>query len=149
MTVATAADNHAAPWHLWAVGILAVLWNGFGLYDFVMSLTQGEAYYRASGMTPGLIDYYVSMPGWVYLPWTLGIGGAVVGTILLLFRSRFATHAFIVSLIGSIVSNAAALMLSNGAFLEAGMPIMPLIIFAVCVLMALYSAWMTRRGVLR
>ena len=72
-----------------------MLWNGFGAYDFSMSLTQGEAYYRASGMTGGLIDYYLSMPGWVYVPWTLGIGGAVLGTVFLLLRSRFAVHAFV------------------------------------------------------
>ena len=21
------------PWHLWVVGVLALLWNGFGAYD--------------------------------------------------------------------------------------------------------------------
>lgn len=138
-----------APWHLWVVGILALLWNGFGVFDYVMSLARGEAYYRASGMTEGLIAYYRSMPIWVYVPWTLGIGGAVVGTVLLLVRSRFAVHAFIVSLIGSIVSNAAAILLSNGAFLASGMPLVPILILVVCVLLALYASWMRRRGVLR
>jgi hypothetical protein len=145
----TAARTAPAPWHLWLVGILALLWNGFGAYDYVMSLTQGEAYYRASGMTDGLIAYYVSMPGWVYVPWTLGIGGAVIGTILLLLRSRFAVHAFVLSLLGSFVSNAAALALSNGAFLAAGMPIVPLVILIVCALLVAYSIWLHRRGVLR
>lgn len=100
-------------------------------------------------MTQGLIDYYVSMPGWVYLPWTLGIGGAVAGTVLLLLRSRFAVHAFVISLIGSVVSNAAALVLSDGAFLESGMPAMPTVIFVICLLLAIYSRWLVRQGVLR
>ena len=149
MTTTLYHDTTHTPWHLWVVGTLALLWNGFGAYDYIMSVTQGEAYYRASGMTDGLIAYYVSMPGWVYVPWTLGIGGAVVGTVLLLMRSSVAVHAFVASLIGSIVSNAAAIALSNGAFFENGMPVMPAIIFAVCVLLVAYSIWMTRKGVLR
>ena len=39
-----------APWHLWAVGGLAVLFNAFGAYDHVMSLTQGAGYMASMGM---------------------------------------------------------------------------------------------------
>lgn len=67
------------PWHLWLVGVLSLLWNGFGAYDFVMTNTQGEAYMRASGMTQPMIDYYNAMPTWMYGPWVLGVFGAVLG----------------------------------------------------------------------
>ena len=33
-----------APAHLWIVGILALLWNGFGAYDYFMTRTRGAAY---------------------------------------------------------------------------------------------------------
>ena len=143
------ASRRIPPWHLWVVGALAVLWNGAALYDFVMSLTQGEAYYRASGMNSELVDYYVSMPGWVFAPWSLGIGGAVAGTILLLFRSRWAVLAFALSLLGALVSNAASLLLSDGAFLEDMMWLAPVLILAVCILLLWYASAMRRRGVLR
>ena len=41
-----------APWHLWVVGIIAVLFNGFGAFDYVMSMTQGVGYLSSMGMTP-------------------------------------------------------------------------------------------------
>ena len=43
------------PWHLWAVGVISLLWNGYGGYDFIMTTTQGETYMRAAGMTHAII----------------------------------------------------------------------------------------------
>ena len=37
------------PWHLWLVGVLSLLWNGFGAFDFIQTTTRGEAYMRAAG----------------------------------------------------------------------------------------------------
>ena len=34
----------STPWHLWVVGVVSLLWNAFGGYDFIMSATQGETY---------------------------------------------------------------------------------------------------------
>ena len=138
-----------APWHLWVVGIAALMWNAFGVYDYVMSLTGGADYYRASGMNSELVNYYITMPGWVYAPWTLGIFGAVVATALLLLRSRWAVPAYLASLFGATVSNASSLFLSDGGFLRDGMWIAPAIIFAGCLLQLWYAAAMRRRGVLR
>ena len=33
-----------APWHLWLVGVIAVLFNSIGVFDFVMSIAQGARY---------------------------------------------------------------------------------------------------------
>lgn len=92
------------PWHLWVVGGVSLLWNAFGGYDFVMTVTQGETYWRASGMTQPMIDYYLAMPNWMFGPWVLGVWGAVVGSVSLLARSRFAVAALGVSLFGAVGS---------------------------------------------
>jgi hypothetical protein len=93
-----------APWHLWVVGGVSLLWNAFGGYDFIMTVTQGETYWRASGMPQPAIDYYLAMPSWMYGPWVLGVWGAVAGSVLLLLRSHFAVTAFGVSLFGAVGS---------------------------------------------
>ena len=76
------ADGTKTPWHVWLVGGLSLLWNAFGGYDFIMTNTQGETYMRASGMTQPMIDYFNAMPTWMYVPWTLGVWGAIAGSIL-------------------------------------------------------------------
>jgi hypothetical protein len=136
------------PVHLWIVASLSVLWTGFAVYDWVMSVTQGEPYYRSTGMTEGLIAYYKARPGWVFVPWTLGVLGAIGGSVLLLVQSRHAVPLFTVSLLGALLSNLATLIYAREAFLAKGMYIMPLIILAVCLFQLGYSALMRQWGFL-
>ena len=140
------------PWHLWVVGVLSLLWNGFGGYDFIMTTTQGEAYFRASGFDQAMIDYYNAMPTWMYAPWILGVWGAVAGSILLLMRSRFAVPAFALSLLGALVS------LVYGQFMNpmpelppamAMMKYMPYVITLIAAFLAWYAWTMSKKGVLR
>jgi hypothetical protein len=140
------------PWHLWVVGVVSLLWNGFGGYDFIMTTTQGEAYFRASGFDQAMIDYYNAMPTWMYVPWVLGVWGAVAGSILLLMRSRFAVHAFALSLLGALVS------LVYGQFMNpmpelppalAMMKYMPYVITLIAAFLAWYAWTMSKKGVLR
>lgn len=139
------------PWHLWVVGVVSLLWNAFGAFDFVSTTTRGEAYMREMGFDQAMIDYFLAMPDWMYVPWTLGVWGAVIGSILLLLRNRFAVWAFALSLIGAVVS------LIYGQFMDppplapdmAMMKWMPWVIMVITVLLFVYAFNMRRKGVLR
>lgn len=140
-------NARATPWHLWVVGVVALLWNGFGGYDYLMSHLQGEAYYRQVGMTEAQIAYMAAYPTWMHALWALGVWSAVAGSLLLLLRSRFALHAFILSLLGIVGSNGYALFTPGGWEVMGG--IMTLVIAAIGVALLAYAWAMTRRGVLR
>ena len=145
------ADETKTPWHLWLVGGLSLLWNGFGAFDFVMTTTQGETYMRAAGMTQPMIDHFLAMPTWMYVPWTLGVWGAVAGSVLLLLRMKWAVHAFALSLFGAVVSLVFGLMNPMPGLPPqmAAMKFMPWII-AVIAAFLLWNAWsMRKRTVLR
>lgn len=145
------ADGTKTPWHLWLVGVLSLLWNGFGCYDFIMTNTQGEAYMRASGMTQPMIDYFLAMPTWMYVPWTLGVWGAIAGSVLLLLRMKWAVHAFGLSLIGAVVSLIFGLMNPMPGLPPemAAMKFMPWIIAAIAAFLLWYAWTMGKRGILR
>lgn len=140
------------PWHLWLVGVLSLLWNGFGAFDFVQTTTRGEAYMREMGFGDDMIAYYDAMPAWMYVPWTLGVWGAVIGSVLLLLRRRWAVEAFGLSLLGALVS------LIYGKLIDppppappemAAMSWMPFVILLIAVLLFVYAFNMRKRGVLR
>ena len=139
------------PWHLWVVGVVSLLWNAFGAFDFVSTITRGEAYLREMNFDQAMIDYFLAMPDWMYVPWTLGVWGAVIGSILLLLRNRYAVWAFALSLIGAVVS------LAYGQFMDppplapdmAMMKWMPFVIMLITVLLFVYAFNMRRKGVLR
>ncbi|WP_295187217.1 hypothetical protein [uncultured Brevundimonas sp.] len=139
------------PWHLWLVGVLSLLWNGFGAFDFIQTTTRGDAYMRAAGFDDAMVAYYEAMPGWMYLPWTLGVWGAVIGSVMLLLRRRWAVPAFGLSLVGALIS------LIYGKLIDppppappelAAMSWMPIVILLIAVLLFGYAFNMRKRGVL-
>ena len=140
----------ATPWHLWAVGVISLLWNAFGGYDFVMSVTQGETYWRASGMTDAMVAYYNAMPTWMYGPWVLGVWGAVAGSVLLLMRNKLAVPAFALSLLGAVVSLAYGLANPMPPLPEAMavMSYMPWVIVLIAAVLAGYAWSASKKGLL-
>jgi hypothetical protein len=144
---ATADASRSTPWHFWVVVVIAVLWNGFGGYDYTMSHLQGEAYYRQMQMTDAQIAYMGTYPSWMHGVWAIGVWGSVAGSILLLLRMRWAFHAFVLSLLGAI-GNVLYTAMAPGASQAMGI-VMPLVIVAACLFFIWYAWLMTKRGVLR
>lgn len=141
------AARMGAPIHFWVVAVVSLLWNGFGAFDYTMSHLQGEAYYRAAGMTEAQIAYMATYPSWMHAVWAVGVWGSVAGAVLLLLRSRWAVHAFAVSLLGAI-GNLAYTALTADAGETMGLA-MPLVIIAACAFFIWYAGTMAKRGVLR
>ena len=147
MTTTADASRASTPWHFWVVVAIAVLWNGFGGYDYTMSHLSGEAYYRQMGMSDAVIAYMDTYPTWMHAVWAIGVWGSVLGSILLLLRMRWAFHAFALSLLGAI-GNVLYTAMTPGASAVMGLT-MPLVIVAICLGFVWYSWTMTKRGVLR
>lgn len=87
------------PWHLWAVGIITLLWNAIGIFSYMMT-RLGKL--PDLGMTPDQIAFFDSFPVWANSLWALGVWGAFFGSILILLRSRWAIISLIISVIGMI-----------------------------------------------
>ncbi len=139
-----------APWHLWAVGIAALLFNAIGVFDFVMMRAKGAAYMASAGMTPGQIAHYQAMPSWMTLVWAVGVFGAFGASILLLLRRRLAVPVFVVSLAAFLLSLVYHYLLSDGgAVLGRQMAITDAVIAALLIAFIWYARQMTACGVLR
>jgi hypothetical protein len=138
-----------APWHLWLVGVIAILWNGFGAYDYTMTNLQGDEYLLKMGMEQAQLAYFHDMPAWMTAVWAIGVWGAMLGSVLLLARRRWALPAFVVSLLAVVMSLIYAFFLSNGSELMGEYSGMQFVVLAGAIFFAWYAWWMTRRGVLR
>ena len=139
-----------APWHLWLVGVFATLFNAIGVFDFVMSKTQGDKYLVSAGMTPEQIAHYAQMPGWMIVVWAVGVFGAFGASILLLMRKRSAFLVFVVSLAAFLISLLYTYVLTNGgAVMGQHLAIVSAVIAVLLVLFSLYARQMGLRGVLR
>ena len=138
------------PWHLWVVGIFAVLFNAGGAFDYVMTQTANETY--MSQFSADQIAWFDRFPRRVQASWAIAVWSAVAGGLLLLLRSRFAVTAFALSLAGM-----AATFIHN--FLLAEPPMHDVVgqqavwftavIVAVTLVFFHYARAMGLRGVLR
>jgi hypothetical protein len=139
-----------APWHLWLVGVIAVLFNAIGVFDYVMSMAQGASYMASAGMTPAQIAHYQAMPIWMTVVWTIGVWGAMLASVLLLLRNRLAFPVFAVSLAAFLVSLLYTYVLTDGGeIMGPQMAIANVVITALLLIFIWYSWLMTKRGVLR
>ena len=151
-TQATPAPTSArTPWHLWAVGLVSLFWNGFGAYDYLMTHIRGDAYLTGMGMTEAQVAYYHAMPSWTLAAWAIGVWGSVAGSVLLLLRRGWALHAFAASLAALVASLVYTFVLSDGAqTMGSGQgAIRYVVITAACLFFVWYAWAMGRKGVLR
>ena len=143
-------DNPAKrPLHLWIVGLLSTVWNGFGAFDYLMTQTDNEAY-LAQFTDPQRI-YFQSFPLWMEAAWALGVWGALAGSLLLLLRSRHAMLAFGISLVGLLVSTIYQYGLASppADMMTGGMIAMNIAIWVIAIALLLYARQMRAKGSLR
>ena len=149
MSDAVMNETAKTPVHLWIVGVLGTLWNAFGCYDYVMTQTENPDYMAM--FTDAQRAYFQSFPAWMEAFWALGVWGALLGSLLLLLRSRHAVTLYMVSLLGLLV----------GTIYQYGMADMPddmmtpammgvsALIWVVAIGLLVYAMRMRGKGVLR
>jgi len=134
-----------APWHLWLVGILSLLWNASGAWVFVQAQTGNPM-----DMDANEIAYYAEQPVWAVVLTDLAFAGAILGAVALLLRSRWAPPLYLLS-IAAIVLSAAGDIARGSALLlqDRGWLTLALVTTSLALLQWVYARWMGKRGVLR
>ncbi|HET7816584.1 MAG TPA: hypothetical protein VFK58_03285 [Sphingomicrobium sp.] len=144
------------PAHLWVVGVLALLWNAFGAYDYTMTRLRNTDY--LAGMMPGVdpesvLAWVDAFPIYAQFGWGLGVWGGVLGAVLLLARSRHAVWAFAVSLVGMALSLGYQMLrappMPGAEALGVMGEVMPLVIIFVGLALLGYAYTQAQKRVLR
>ena len=135
------------PMHLWIVGVLALLWNLMGVFDYLASQLELEFY--MSEFPPEMLEWIDAMPAWATAAWAFGVWGAFAGTIGLLLRKKWAVVAYAVSLGGLLVSSIYSYMLTDAMeMMGGGAVFMNIAIWAVAIFLLFYAWAMAKKGVL-
>lgn len=138
------------PVHLWIVGVVSLLWNAVGAFDYTMTKMQNAEYLAA--FTPEQQAWFATFPLWANIGWALGVWGSVLGSLLLLARSRHAVSAFAVSLVGLAISCIYQFGMHYGDLMRLfGMfpMIFTAIIWVILIALYLYARKQAAAGVLR
>ena len=144
-----------APVHLWIVGLLSLLWNGFGCYDYLMTRMRNEEYFKSmgGGVDPqAMLAWVDDFPFYAQFGWGLGVWMGLAGSVLLLMRHRWAVPALGLSLLGAVVGLGYQIFLAPPApppMNEGAMTYMPWVIILVAAALYYYGLRQQKAGVLR
>jgi hypothetical protein len=134
-----------APWHLWVVGILSVLWNGAGTATIMAA--QFGAY---PDLPADEAAYYAAQKLWFVAVTDFALLGGVLGGAALLLRSRWAATLFALSLVAIAITNGYDLAVGTSRmFTNATTVVVTCLIWILAILQLWYAAAMRGRGVLR
>ena len=137
------------PAHLWIVGLLALVWSALGCFDYLMTVTSNATY--LAKMPADQIAYMNALPTWLTGAWAIGVWGGLLGSLLLLMRSRHAVLAYGLSFVAAVLAMGyEMLMTQQPASMKAGaMAIMPWVVLAICAFLLWYSWNAEKKGLLR
>ena len=139
-----------APRHFWIIGIIMLLWNGMGAMDYVMTVSRNAGY--LAQFTPERLDFFDAFPAWAKGSWALAVWLYVIGTLLMLWRSRLAVRFLTSGFLFLIITTFHNLFLATVPALETMSTfeqIFALVIFVLAILQIVYAEYMRRAGVLR
>lgn len=142
-----AAGRRRTPVHLWIVGVLALLWNAIGAFDYLATELKLDFY--MSQFTEQQLAYFYGFPAWAVAGWAFGVWGGLAGAVGLVLRRRWAAWAFAVSLAGMAVSSLYTLVLSNGAeVMGTSGAVFSAVIWVAAIFLLLYARVLAKRGFL-
>lgn len=138
----------ARPRHLLVVGVLALLWNSVGAFDYLATQMQLESY--VGQFTEEQRAYFAAFPAWMVSAWAFGVWGAFAGSIGLLMGRAWAVYAFALSVAGLAVTSIYNFALTNGVAVMGPAALwMSVVVWAIALALLWYALQQRRNGVLR
>jgi hypothetical protein len=136
-----------APRHLWVVGIVAVLWNAIGAFDYAATQFRIESY--MSQFSEEQLAYFYGFPAWAVAAWAIAVWSSLLGSLALLFRKTWAVGLFGLAIAGMVITFVYNFLLSDGlSMMGAGGLIFTAIIWLIAFFLLFYARAMAKRGVL-
>lgn len=136
-----------APVHLWIVGVLALLWNAMGAFDYAATQLRLEFY--MSQFSENQLAYFYAFPAWADAAWAIAVWGSVLGALGLLLRKAWTVPVFGVVLIAMVLNSLYTFVFTDGlALMGDGAAAFTAIIWVIAIGLFLYALAMKRSGVL-
>jgi hypothetical protein len=136
------------PIHLWLVGILSVVWNAVGAFDYTATQYRLESY--MSQFTPEQLEYFYGFPVWMDAAWAIAVWGSLLASFGLLLRKAWSAWLFGVAIAGLAATSVYSGVLTNGmAIMGDGATTFTALIWVIALFLYFYARAMAERKVLR
>ena len=135
------------PAHLWLVGILALLWNALGAFDY--TATQYRFDFYMSQFSAEQLEYFYNFPAWADGFWAVAVWGSLLGTIGLLLRKAWAVWLFGGAIVCLAITTVYNFVLSDGvAVMGSAAVVFTAVIWVIALFLFFYARALSNRSVL-
>ena len=129
----------------WAIGIIALVWNGFGVMAYIAQAYMTDEVLAALPQDEQAL--YQNIPAWVTAAFATAVFGGALGALLLLLRKKLAKLLFIVSFLGILVQMYHSFFMSkNFDVYGPGAAIMPIMVIIIGVFLIIYTRKSAEKG---
>ena len=146
MTVDTQVKT---PKRFWVAAILFIIWNAFGVMNYLTSVTFEASDYLEAGYTTGQAEFMTTAPTWYIAFFAIAIWTGVAGALLFALRKAWTQKVYLVSLVFIIINFGADAFLGTFKVMGTGY----LVIMLIVLFLAIFEFWASRhytmKGVLR
>jgi len=135
------------PVHLWIVGVVALLWNAMGAFDYLATKLQLDFY--MSNYSEEQLAYFYGFPAWATSFWAIAVWSALAGSVGLLLRKKWSVWAFGVAIVGLVMTTIYNFGMSNGAEIMGSVGvIMSIAVWVISISLLVYAWAQAKTGVL-
>lgn len=137
--------SRRAPFHLWVIGALLVLWNGWGA-----ALAFVAQFGEMPDAPPEAVAYFESQPLWFVLFADIGPLAGIGGAVALLLQHRIAAKLFMLQLAVIVLANTYEVLAGTSFMLRQPTAAVGTLLFLLPLLAGqiIYARWLERKGVL-
>ena len=132
----------------WIIGIIALLWNVMGVYNYVIQAYQTEAY--TSILNEAQLALMKSMPSWNTALFAIAVFSGLIGPFILLMRKKLAVSLFLISFVTATINQLYWLFGTDAieVFSDSMPYLMPIIVIVFCAFLVWYSKGQKAKGVI-
>ncbi len=134
------------PTSFWVFSGAALVWNLIGLFIYYNQVTMSPE--ALAKLTADQQAFFASTPTWATSAHAFAVTFGVLGSLLLLFRKSWAVPAFVISLVGIVVQDVHAFIVSDALEVFGGINalLVPGIVLVVAVALVWYSLSIRKKG---
>lgn len=132
----------------WIIGIIALIWNGMGVYNYLQQAYKTEAV--MAKFNADQLALLESLPAWMTALFAIAVFAGALGSIALLMRKKVAVMLFILSFIAATVQQLYWIFGTDAVeiFNESQPYLMPILVIVVAAFLAWYSKNQKAKGIL-
>jgi len=139
------AESIKPPTWFWVVGIIALLWNFVGVFNYLHQAYDKVAILE--GLDPIQREVVLGTPPWATAAYAIAVFAGTLASIGLLLRKKWSLPIFVISLLALVAQFVHWLFLSEAvAAFGPSTYIMPLIVVAVAVYLVNFSKKGIQKG---